>query len=96
MRRKTISLAALVMTLALSSFHAPAQADLNFLNHNQPMLDAHNCYPYEGQWNDRIQRALNSGFPVQSRTSHGMSIKPPAKAALSSRILLTRQARSLR
>jgi hypothetical protein len=42
-----------------------AQApQLDFLNHNRPMLDAHNCYPYEGKWNDRIQRALNSGFPV--------------------------------
>lgn len=38
--------------------------NLDFLNHNRPILDAHNCYPYDGQWNDRIQRALNSGFPV--------------------------------
>ncbi|MDE3104399.1 MAG: hypothetical protein KGK08_04405 [Acidobacteriota bacterium] len=28
------------------------------------MVDAHNCYPYEGRWNDRVQRALRSGFPV--------------------------------
>ncbi|OYX31504.1 MAG: hypothetical protein B7Y99_10110 [Caulobacterales bacterium 32-69-10] len=28
------------------------------------MLDAHNSYPYEGKWNDRIQRALKSGYPV--------------------------------
>jgi hypothetical protein len=65
MRRKILSFAAPLLALALSASSAPAQApDLNFLNHNQPMLDAHNCYPYEGQWNDRIQRALNSGFPV--------------------------------
>ena len=65
MRRNGISVIALSITLALSSFSALAQApDLDFLNHNQPILDAHNCYPYEGQWNDRIQRALNSGFPV--------------------------------
>ncbi|AEU35311.1 hypothetical protein AciX8_0963 [Granulicella mallensis MP5ACTX8] len=38
--------------------------DLDFLNHNRPILDAHNCYPYEGQWNDRVTRALRSGFPV--------------------------------
>ncbi len=37
---------------------------LDFLNHNRPMLDAHNCYPYEGQWADRIDRALKTGFPV--------------------------------
>lgn len=39
-------------------------SDLRFLNNNQPILDAHNCYPYDGRWNDRIDRALNSGFPV--------------------------------
>jgi hypothetical protein len=29
-----------------------------------PLLDAHNCYPYEGRWADRIDRALSVGFPV--------------------------------
>src|SRR5262245_12046411 len=28
------------------------------------VLDAHNCYPYDGQWNDRLDRALASGLPV--------------------------------
>ncbi len=37
---------------------------LDFLNHNHPVLDAHNCYPYEGQWADRIDRALKTGYPV--------------------------------
>ena len=65
MRPKSISLAGLLAIVTLSAFSALAQkADLDFLNHNQPILDAHNCYPYEGHWNDRIQRALNSGFPV--------------------------------
>lgn len=35
------------------------KADLDFLNHNRPILDAHNCYP-----GDHIRRALDSGFPV--------------------------------
>jgi hypothetical protein len=39
-------------------------APLDFLNHNRPVLDAHNCYPYEGQFADRIDRALKAGFPV--------------------------------
>jgi hypothetical protein len=39
-------------------------ADLSFLNHNRPVLDAHNCYPYDGRFADRIDRALKSGFPV--------------------------------
>jgi hypothetical protein len=29
-----------------------------------PLADAHNCYPYEGQWKNRIDRALSVGFPV--------------------------------
>ncbi|MCU1233139.1 MAG: hypothetical protein JWP63_1106, partial [Candidatus Solibacter sp.] len=41
-----------------------AQVDLDFLNHNRPVLDAHNCYPYKGEWKDRIDRALTTGFPV--------------------------------
>lgn len=44
--------------LALPAAHAQ-KADLDFLNHNQPILDAHNCYP-----GDHVRRALNSGFPV--------------------------------
>jgi hypothetical protein len=39
-------------------------ASLEFLNHNRPVLDAHNCYPYQGRWADRIDRAPKSGFPA--------------------------------
>lgn len=28
------------------------------------LLDAHNCYPYEGRFADRIERALKTGLPV--------------------------------
>jgi len=42
----------------------PQTASLDFLNHNRPILDAHNCYPYQGRWADRIDRALQSGFPI--------------------------------
>ena len=56
------------MKLVASLFFATAlvaqRAPLDFLNHNQPVLDAHNCYPYDGRWSDRIDRALSSGFPV--------------------------------
>jgi glycerophosphoryl diester phosphodiesterase len=63
MRCKARFLSALV--LVASCLAARAQGpDLDFLNHNQPLLDAHNCYPYEGKWSDRIQRALGSGYPV--------------------------------
>jgi hypothetical protein len=40
------------------------QAPLDILNQNRPILDAHNCYPYDGQWNDRLDRALSTGIPV--------------------------------
>ena len=41
----------------LAAFSASAQI-------KGPLLDAHNCYPYEGRWTDRIDRALAVGFPV--------------------------------
>lgn len=44
-------------------------ASLDFLNHNRPILDAHNCYPYQGRWADRIDRALKSGFPISIEPS---------------------------
>jgi hypothetical protein len=28
------------------------------------LLDAHNCYPYDGKWADRIDRALATGLPL--------------------------------
>jgi hypothetical protein len=28
------------------------------------LLDAHNCYPYQGRWADRLERALATGVPV--------------------------------
>src|SRR5205814_8678177 len=51
----------LLVAAALPLF---GQANLDFLNHNRPVLDAHNCYPYKGQWADRIERALRTGYPV--------------------------------
>jgi hypothetical protein len=47
---------------AIALWAQPGQ--LEFLNHNRPILDAHNCYPDDGQWTDRIDRALKTGFPV--------------------------------
>ena len=39
----------------------PAQT--NFLS-GLPVADAHNCYPYQGRWSNRLDRALSFGFPV--------------------------------
>ncbi len=54
-----------LLLLLSFSFLLPAQqGSLDYLNHNRPVLDAHNCYPYDGRWADRIDRALSTGFPV--------------------------------
>jgi hypothetical protein len=38
--------------------------DLDYLNHNRSVLDAHNCYPEKGLFADRLDRALATGYPV--------------------------------
>lgn len=53
-----------ILFALLCSAAAWAQSPLEFLNHGKSLLDAHNCYPYEGQFADRIDRALQAGFPV--------------------------------
>jgi hypothetical protein len=58
------SMAYTAIVLCAQSLEQPIERQLEFLNHNQPLVDAHNCYPYEGRWADRIDRALKSGFPV--------------------------------
>jgi hypothetical protein len=52
------------------------QANLDFLNHNRPVLDAHNCYPYKGDFRDRIDRALRTGFPVGIEQDLAWAIDP--------------------
>lgn len=53
------------MLLAGAVLCATAQVSpLDFLHHNRPLLDAHNCYPESGRWRDRIDRALATGFPI--------------------------------
>ena len=59
MRFRTAITCALVIAAGLSAF---AQSQLRPGTRVTP--DAHNCYPYEGRWNDRIDRALSGGTPV--------------------------------
>jgi hypothetical protein len=56
----------MMIRLALLAFCgvAFAQPASNFLNGGKPLLDAHNCYPEDGQWADRIDRALSLGVRV--------------------------------
>jgi len=52
------------LTFWLAACCGAQSPDLSLLNRNRPLLDAHNCYPYEGRWADRVTRALGTGFPV--------------------------------
>jgi hypothetical protein len=38
--------------------------DASFAPGARVLLDAHNCYPYNGRWSDRIDRALSTGTPL--------------------------------
>lgn len=41
-----------------------AQNHTSLIPGKRTTLDAHNCYPYEGHWSNRIDRALAQGLPV--------------------------------
>src|ERR1035438_262272 len=64
------------LLLALMALPLFGQANLDFLNHNRPVLDAHNCYPYKGDFRDRIDRALATGFPVGIEQDLAWAIDP--------------------
>jgi hypothetical protein len=61
--------------VACAALHAQI-ANLELLNHGRPVLDAHNCYPYEGRWADRIDRALTLGFPVAIEQDMAWGVDP--------------------
>src|SRR5215831_15833997 len=54
---RTLAAAALLLLAA-----SPAGAE--FAPGTRVLLDAHNCYPYNGRWVDRIDRALSTGTPL--------------------------------
>jgi len=64
------------LLLVLAALPLFGQANLDYLNHNRPVLDAHNCYPYKGDFKDRIDRALQTGFPVGIEQDLGWAIDP--------------------
>ena len=56
-----ISLAAAVATCLLSN---AGLAQQGFGPGQRVLLDAHNAYPQNDRWSDRIDRALSTGLPV--------------------------------
>jgi len=59
-----LRIAALFLAVFLAAQTEPADNGLFQLNAGKSLLDAHNCYPYDGKWSNRIERALSTGFPV--------------------------------
>jgi hypothetical protein len=53
----------LILALALLQVRVQTGA-LDYLRRNRTIIDCHNCYPNDGAWADRIDRALRIGYPV--------------------------------
>ena len=64
-----------LLYILLSIAHAQTPSRL-FPNGGRPTLDAHNCYPYDGRWADRIDRALSQGFPVSIEQDLAWHVDP--------------------
>ncbi len=52
-----------VCVLALAAV-AAAQSPRGYQPGRRVLLDAHNAYAYQGQWSDRVDRALSTGTPL--------------------------------
>lgn len=67
---------ALALFLSFAALAAAADAPPALFSHGPSILHAHNCYPYEGQWDDRITRALGTGFPVAIEQDLAWGVDP--------------------
>lgn len=70
---------------------AAQNPSLQFLNGNRPVADAHNCYPYNGQWTNRLSRALSSGFPKAIEQDLAWSVDPETGKG---RVVVSHQAKT--
>jgi hypothetical protein len=66
----------LIFCLGFAGLMCAQSGAPDYLNHNRPVLDAHNCYPYDGQWADRLDRALGTGFPVSIEQDIAWAVDP--------------------
>lgn len=53
-----------LIALAVITVMPSAQGQSGFLPDERVLFEAHNCYPYHGLWNNRIDKALEAGFPL--------------------------------
>ena len=63
-RRGAIAIAAVVTALTTVRTQPVGDETPRCLPGRRVLLDAHNAYPYHGQWRDRVDRALATGVPV--------------------------------
>ena len=63
---RIVALALIVAAVAHSGLQSPAP----HLLANRSLLHAHNAYPEDGRWRDRIDRALATGLPRGDRAGH--------------------------
>jgi len=78
MRLAAVCLLALTLAGPLAAQPGPP----DFLNHNRPVADAHNCYPEDGRWADRITRALGAGFPIGIEQDLAWYVAPDGKGRI--------------
>ncbi len=81
-KNRFLSVSVLALTLAETAVWSQT---LGFLPGHRVLMDAHNCYPYEGQWTNRIDRALSVGVPVSIEND---LIWDPAPTSGASRIVV--------
>jgi hypothetical protein len=60
-RKTTFSVATALFTAVVAAI---AQQPARFEPGQRVLLDAHNAYPYQGRWSDRLDRALATGTPL--------------------------------
>ncbi len=53
-----------IVVIAMIFLRFPLEGQTFYAPGTRTINDAHNCYPYDGQWTDRIDRALATGTPV--------------------------------
>ncbi|MDQ3212315.1 MAG: hypothetical protein M3Q85_06560 [Acidobacteriota bacterium] len=61
MIRRLLVFSCLLTLGACARVYGPADA---LTPGTRVLLDAHNCYPYDGRWPERIERALGAGLPL--------------------------------
>jgi hypothetical protein len=74
MIRRSLLIPLLLVTAAVP--RAGSLADNALTPGSRVLLDAHNCYPYDGRWPERIERALGTGVPLAIEQDLAWAVDP--------------------